>query len=202
MSGCTSSSNHSKADTGTITGSVVANKYQAPTTMKGTGRRLSVVPVWSIFQAIHAPRKYPKPLTNVLNDAQIARRGFSKASRTISSTVSSAAEVGLVAVWVGPVSADERSVPAQDRLGGDEERRPAFSWHESRQGGMSALSDQENRGRRHGGPGPPVGGGPRGSRRPWRPRSPDPAERTRRYSEQAVEEAEGHGRSGWSPDCG
>ena len=38
-------------------------------------------------------------------------------------------------VRVGPVPPDERPVPAQDRLGRDEERRPALPWHEPGQGG-------------------------------------------------------------------
>ena len=36
---------------------------------------------------------------------------------------------------VGPATADERPVPAQDRLGGDEEGSPALPWHETGQGG-------------------------------------------------------------------
>ena len=38
-------------------------------------------------------------------------------------------------VRVGPAPADERPMPAQDRLGGDEERRPALAWHEPGQAG-------------------------------------------------------------------
>ena len=37
-------------------------------------------------------------------------------------------------MWVGPAPPDERPVPAQDRLGSDEERRPTLPWHESGQG--------------------------------------------------------------------
>ena len=102
-------------------------------------------------------------------------------------------------VWVGPVPSDERPVPAQDRLGRDEERRPPSP-------GTSLAKSGDQR---------PVGPGEPGSAdlaaehsqlvaehrisASLASRPSGAPEELKEATDQAVEEAEGHGPAGSLP---
>ena len=142
-------------------------------------------------------------LLQLADDAQVAPPGVlpGEAHDQLDGLVGKGWPAGP-AVRVGPASADQSAMPAEDRLGRNEERRPPLAWDQLGQGGDERPVRPGEAGTGDLAAGArPVGGEARGSRRPWRRRPsgwiPKQFDHT---ADQAVEEAERHGRGALPAD--